>query len=131
MQFKSFSVATIQKQMGREVYGRGADTLKTALRNGNGEMLGLAQLMVWTTLAGYGAMSTKDILKGRTPRNPLDPATWAAAFVQGGGAGIYGDFLLGETNRFGGGLLQTLRSEERRVGKECVSTCRSRWSQYH
>src|SRR3546814_15309127 len=28
-----------------------------------------------------------------------------------------------------GGL--PLRSEERRVGKECVSTCRSRWSPYH
>src|SRR3546814_11760151 len=26
---------------------------------------------------------------------------------------------------------ETLRSEERRVGKECVSTCRSRWSPYH
>src|SRR3546814_4696010 len=36
-----------------------------------------------------------------------------------------------------GGLLNHLfgvraeRSEERRVGKECVSTCRSRWSPYH
>src|SRR3546814_11088698 len=34
------------------------------------------------------------------------------------------------------GLLPTIldraiRSEERRVGKECVSTCRSRWSPYH
>src|SRR3546814_2822420 len=28
-----------------------------------------------------------------------------------------------------GGLRR--RSEERRVGKECVSTCRSRWSPYH
>src|SRR3546814_4424897 len=27
--------------------------------------------------------------------------------------------------------LPHLRSEERRVGKECVSTCRSRWSPYH
>src|SRR3546814_8869694 len=26
---------------------------------------------------------------------------------------------------------EALRSEERRVGKECVSTCRSRWSAYH
>src|SRR3546814_17427665 len=26
---------------------------------------------------------------------------------------------------------QAWRSEERRVGKECVSTCRSRWSPYH
>src|SRR3546814_17085422 len=29
------------------------------------------------------------------------------------------------------GLDKLLRSEERRVGKECVRTCRSRWSPYH
>src|SRR3546814_4954384 len=28
-------------------------------------------------------------------------------------------------------LFLSERSEERRVGKECVSTCRSRWSPYH
>src|SRR3546814_7228865 len=28
-------------------------------------------------------------------------------------------------------VVHTHRSEERRVGKECVSTCRSRWSPYH
>src|SRR3546814_6139286 len=28
-------------------------------------------------------------------------------------------------------LARILRSEERRVGKACVSTCRSRWSPYH
>src|SRR3546814_7410971 len=28
-------------------------------------------------------------------------------------------------------IIRTNRSEERRVGKECVSTCRSRWSPYH
>src|SRR3546814_14768858 len=27
--------------------------------------------------------------------------------------------------------VSAFRSEERRVGKECVSTCRSRWSPYH
>src|SRR3546814_5752204 len=27
--------------------------------------------------------------------------------------------------------IKTVRSEERRVGKECVSTCRSRWSTSH
>src|SRR3546814_9812956 len=30
-----------------------------------------------------------------------------------------------------GGLAGVIRSEERRVGKEGVSTCRSRWSPYH
>src|SRR3546814_11598468 len=29
------------------------------------------------------------------------------------------------------GHMELVRSEERRVGKECVSTCRSRWSPYH
>src|SRR3546814_6657983 len=29
------------------------------------------------------------------------------------------------------GEFADFRSEERRVGKECVSTCRSRWSPYH
>src|SRR3546814_18641513 len=29
------------------------------------------------------------------------------------------------------GTSKNARSEERRVGKECVSTCRSRWSPYH
>src|SRR3546814_8923454 len=31
----------------------------------------------------------------------------------------------------GEGTCKSCRSEERRVGKECVSTCRSRWSPYH
>src|SRR3546814_13252579 len=31
----------------------------------------------------------------------------------------------------GENLLPDNRSEERRVGKECVSTCRSRWAPYH
>ena len=40
-----------------------------------------------------------------------------------GGAGLAGE---------GGHLALTmLRSEERRVGKECLRLCRSRWSPYH
>src|SRR3546814_14558188 len=35
-----------------------------------------------------------------------------------------GDFQTTVADKF-------FRSEERRVGKECVSTCRSRWSPYH
>src|SRR3546814_13883393 len=33
--------------------------------------------------------------------------------------------------RFAGARVALVRSEERRVGKECVSTCRSRWAPYH
>src|SRR3546814_13944363 len=37
--------------------------------------------------------------------------------------------LVGEAHRQFAGA--AIRSEERRVGKECVSTCRYRWSPYH
>lgn len=107
-QFKGFPVAVLQKSIGRELFGKGSDTLGQALKNGNGELLGVAQLMLWTTLFGYGAMSAKDLLKGRTPRNPLDYKTWLAAMLQGGALGIYGDFLLGQSNRFGKSLTETI-----------------------
>lgn len=107
-QFKSFSISYLQKIIGREVYGRGADTLGEALRNGHGEMTGLANIVLWSTAFGYAAMTTKDLIKGRNPRDTKDPKTWAAAMTQGGGLGIYGDFLFGEANRFGGGLLSTV-----------------------
>jgi hypothetical protein len=108
-QFKSFAVGTVQKTLGREIYGRGANTLGEALRNGNGEMLGVAQLMLWSAAFGYAAMSAKDLVKGRTPRDPTNPNTWFAALAQGGGGGIYGDFLFGEVkNRFGHGVVTTL-----------------------
>src|SRR3546814_16378662 len=35
-----------------------------------------------------------------------------------------------QSSYYGGALVQG-RSEERRVGKECVSTCRTRWLPYH
>src|SRR3546814_9136492 len=40
--------------------------------------------------------------------------------------------LRGRQHHLGGPAVQCIRrSEERRVGKECVSTCRSRWSPDH
>src|SRR3546814_13234352 len=42
---------------------------------------------------------------------------------------IFGNLLL--TKLTATPILSLFRSEERRVGKECVSTFRSRWSPYH
>jgi hypothetical protein len=118
-QFKSFPAAYMQKTMGRELFGRGyaptplgqgyrgSKDLIAALRNGNGEMLGMAQLLLWTTAFGYLSMSSKDVIKQRTPRSPEDPKTWLAAMVQGGGFGIFGDYLFGEASRFGNKPLES------------------------
>src|SRR3546814_13135778 len=43
----------------------------------------------------------------------------------------YPDFDLAEITRYGTAKGVKLRSDESRVGKECVSTCRSRWWPYH
>lgn len=103
-QFKSFPVSVIQMALGREIYGRGYDTLGDYLRRGKGDMLGLVTYLVMSTMLGYGAMSIKDMLRGKNPRPVDDPTTWAAAMIQGGGLGIYGDFLFGKFNRMGGTL---------------------------
>jgi hypothetical protein len=100
-QFKSFGIAVMQRAFLREYHGYGP-------KPGLSQIRGLGLLMLGSLAFGYAAMSLKDLVKGKTPR-PLDnPKTWAAAMAQGGGLGIYGDFLFGEANRMGGGFLETL-----------------------
>jgi hypothetical protein len=107
-QFKSFSVAITQSVLGREVYGRGYDTVGEYLRKGRGDMLGLAHMIGLYGLLGYGAMSIKDLIKGREPRDPMSVQTVIAALAQGGGLGLYGDFLFGEYSRFGKSLVSSI-----------------------
>lgn len=106
-QFKSFGVTALTKVMGRQVYGHGAKTLGQQLARGLGANTGLVNAIVMTTFLGYGVMQMKEMMKGRKPR-PASPETFIAAMMQGGGLGIYGDFLFGEASRFGGGTLETL-----------------------
>lgn len=103
-QFKSFPITMIRRGMGREVYGG---------VGGKKDISGLVQLMVATTIFGYGAMYMKDMLKNRTPRTftgdmENDSKLLFAAMAQGGGLGIYGDFLFGEFSRYGRSALSTL-----------------------
>src|SRR3546814_12473342 len=53
---------------------------------------------------------------------------WRAADVMWRAAGDKATDYNHSTKR---AMLGGIRSEERRVGKECVSTCSSRWSPYH
>src|SRR3546814_4284341 len=68
---------------------------------------------------------------GNRPRLALDDPEFALFGDERGecrlrlGAGVGGDA------EYAIAAIDPQRSEERRVGKECVSTCRSRWSPYH
>jgi hypothetical protein len=100
MQFKTYPTTFIRRSLNREFNRDGID------------YAGVGQLIASTTLLGMVSLALKDIVKGREPRWPDDPVEqaklWAAAAKQGGGLGIYGDFLLGEANRVGGGWANTL-----------------------
>lgn len=65
-------------------------------------------LVLLTTLGGGMALQMKALAGGKDPR-PMDDANfWGAATLQGGGWGIFGDFLQSQQNRMGGGFASTL-----------------------
>lgn len=100
MLFKSFPIAMISRHWARMLND---ETMRAGQRMAYG-----VTMMVSSLVLGYLAMSMKDIAKGKDPRDPGDPRTLGAAFLQGGGAGILGDFLFGDVNRFGNSLTATL-----------------------
>ena len=98
-QFKAFPLSIIQKVLGREIdYFKGPN--KDLARG----IVGLGSIIVTSGLLGYLSMTIKDLLKGRSPRDPTKLNSVMAAFLQGGGLGIYGDVLFQET-RSGGDII--------------------------
>jgi len=109
MQFKSYSIGFVNKVLGQFTDEDKFTRIPIGLwRAPLGEKAQVAKLVLALTALGYVSVAMKDIAKGREPRDPTDPKTWAAAFLQGGGAGIYGDFLFADFNRAGGSALATL-----------------------
>lgn len=105
-QFKSFPVVASDRLVGRALFG-GEGATKGERFIGNLGHSG--RLIAFLAVAGYMTTVVKDAMKGRwPPRDPADPKTWTAALMQGGGAGIYGDFLFGEANRFGNSPLENV-----------------------
>lgn len=108
MQFKQYGVSFVQKVLGRySQEDRFMSIPGSLFRMPASEAAQLAQLVVTLTGLGYLAMAAKDIAKGREPRDPARVDTMTAAMMQGGGLGIYSDFLFAKVNRFGGGPLET------------------------
>lgn len=97
LQFKSFGLSVLLSQSKQVM----AMNTGTAARYAGGLLLG-------TTLMGGVAMQLKAIAAGKDPRPMEDGDFWFAALLQGGGLGIYGDFLYAAESRSGGGFAQTL-----------------------
>lgn len=92
-QFKAFPFAFGQKMFGREMAMFREGTWKDGKKFE--ALAGMAQLVGGSALFGYVAMTAKDILKGKKPKDPSNTKTFFSAMLQGGGLGIYTDFLFG------------------------------------
>lgn len=88
-QFKAFPVAMLA------LHGlRGVQSLRAGDKG-----LYLAASVVGTTVLGAFALQAKQVVQGKDPRDMTTWEFWAAAFLQGGGAGIFGDYLYAAVNR--------------------------------
>ena len=99
-QLKGFPITYITKGLGRQKATAG--------------YYGVAKMMVGSTVMGYLSITLKDVLKGKEPRDvflgdgEFNTDLLKQAFLQGGGAGIYGDFIFNEYNRYGRSFQETL-----------------------
>src|SRR5262249_55445818 len=104
-QFKAFGVSVVMMHGGRLFPELTAGSKARGFAYAGG-------LLILSTLLGALSMQLKEIAGGRDPRrmdmSEMGAKFWGAAILQGGGLGIYGDFLFADVNRFGSGLGVTL-----------------------
>ena len=113
MMFKSFGISVLLNH-----------TLPLIRRMGDpskhDRFLNLGILLFGTTIMGAASLQARDIIYGKTPRDMNSPTFWQAAFLQGGGLGIFGDFLLSDQSRFGNSVVETLAGPVAGFGADVV-----------
>lgn len=109
-QFKAFPVTVLQKGIGSQMFRNGVEfddmhkltSLGQGFKSGG---VGTVKLMMAMSAFGYVALTAKDFLKGRKPRDPMKGTTVRDAFLQGGAGGLLGDMLFNPVpSRVGGGF---------------------------
>ncbi len=144
MLFKGFPLAMISRHWGRMAEQWRIGNKASSVAYG-------AALMTTLPLFGAIALQMKDIIFGKDPRDMTTAKFWGAAFAQGGGVGIFGDFLytgMGGQNRAGvpnwmnlagpvigsgfeaidltlGNIGEAVRGKETHAGAEAVRFARS------
>lgn len=83
MLFKSFGLAIVMQ------HARRIKNIPTTYGKGKYSVAMLTTL----TLFGAAVVQIKDLINGKDPRDMASPKFWAAAFMQGGGIGVFGDIL--------------------------------------
>lgn len=138
MQFKQFPLEIVLRSVGRLAFDAGRPA---------SAKLAYAAMFPALTLVGGVILQLKAIASGKDPRPTDDPKFWIAAAAQGGGLGLFGDFLFTDTGRYGrsfaetaagptvglvadlkdlvqGNLTQAVAGEETNAGRETVNLLR-------
>src|SRR3546814_19930443 len=97
-------------------------------------MLGMKRLLMWSSalgaivgvIPGAGASISAFVAYGEAKRISKTPELFGKGSFEGVAAPEAANNAV-----VGGAMVTLLRSEARRVGKECVSTGRFRWSPFH
>lgn len=100
MMFKSFGITVILNHL--------LPSLRYAAAGRGGDRLSrIAPLIIGTTILGGAAMQARQIIQGKEARD-INKEFVGAAMMQGGGFGIFGDFLFKDYSRFNQSFLATL-----------------------
>lgn len=105
-QFMSFSMSFTARQMEAVfLYAMAGNSRGTRILRGAGYFAVVSSFL----MIGAGIYrQAKAVLDGKDPEDMQDPKFWAQAFVQGGGGGIFADFVASSEDRFGGSIKDRL-----------------------
>lgn len=115
MMFKSFGITVVLNHLLPALR-------QVATSRGMSRLSRIAPLLLGTTLLGAAAIQARQVLQGKTTRDTNNPKFWMAAMMQGGGFGIFGDYLFSDASRFGADLGSTLAGPVVGFGNDVYKT---------
>ncbi|HGK4040329.1 MULTISPECIES: hypothetical protein [Klebsiella pneumoniae complex] len=99
--FKSFPISVVLRHWTRAM----------GMPSAGGRAAYIAAFLASTTMLGALSQQLNDMASGRNPREMVGKDAgkfWLGALLKGGGLGLYGDFLLSDHTRYGGGALASM-----------------------
>lgn len=99
--FKSFPISVVLRHWTRAM----------GMSSAGGRAAYIAAFLASTTMLGALSQQLNDLASGRNPREMTGKDAgkfWLGALLKGGGLGLYGDFLLSDHTRYGGGALASM-----------------------
>lgn len=113
------------------LFNHSIPAVKNVFRGKKNSLSVLAHTFVYSTLLGYVSLSAKDILSGKTPKDPKDPHTWLLSGLAGGGGGLIGDVFNPRYSRFGSSTADMLMGPPAQLGFDLIDGTKDALSSFY